>query len=156
MATTQPDHIRIMSASGRSRGAARTEIDMRGLALTIDEPPERGGENAGPTPPETLLAALIGCTSRISHKIAEANGIEIHEMSVDVDATFDRRGVNLEREIDIPFTAIELRVDVSTGADTAAIDALRADLARFCPISKILRQSGTIITETWTVRRPRG
>ena len=154
MANADQDDITIMTVTGRSRSSARTDVDVRGMALIIDEPPARGGDNAGPTPPETLLGALIGCTSRISHKIAEAGGIRIHDMSVDVEAAFDRRGVNLELEIDIPFTAIELRVDITTDADTAAIDGLQADLRRFCPISKILRQSGTTITETWTVRRP--
>ena len=43
------------------------------------------------TPPETLLAALIGCTSRISHKIAAKHGVEIQDMAVDLEARFDRK-----------------------------------------------------------------
>lgn len=154
MASGDGDNIRIMTVTGRGRSPARTEIDVRGMTLTIDEPPERGGDNAGPTPPETLLGALIGCTSRISHKIAEASGFEISDMSIAVEATFDRRGVNLEEEVEIPFSSIEITIDVTTDGGDAAIERLRTDLRKFCPVSKILRHAGTDIIEIWNPRRP--
>ncbi len=148
------DNIRIMTVTGQSRSPARTEIDVRGMTLTIDEPPERGGDNAGATPPETLLGALVGCTSRISHKIAEAHGFEIRDMAIAVEAAFDRRGVNLEEEVEIPFSSIEITIDVTTDGGDEAIERLRTDLPRFCPVSKILRRAGTNVTEIWNPRRP--
>lgn len=154
MANADQDDITIMTVTGRSRSSARTDVDVRGMALTIDEPPARGGDNAGPTPPETLLGALVGCTCRISHKIAEAHGFEIRDMSVAVEAAFDRRGVNLEEEVEIPFTSIEITIDVTTDGGDAAIERLRTDLRKFCPVSKILRQAGTSITEVWNLRQP--
>ncbi len=153
MAKVDADDIRIMTVTGRSRSPARTEIDVRGIPLTIDEPPDRGGDNAGPTPPETVLGALVGCTSRISHKIAEASGFDIRDMSIDVEAAFDRRGVNLEKEVDIPFLNIEITIDLTTDAGDDAIELLKVDLRKFCPISKMLRRAGTDITEIWNVRR---
>ena len=99
------------------------------------------------------MASLTGCTNRITHKIADAIGIEILEMSVDVEAKFDRRGVELKEEIDIPFPEILLTIDMVTNADDALIDRLKTDLARFCPISKVIRQSGTKINEVWNVSR---
>ena len=146
--------IRTMTVTGHSRSSTRTDIDVRGIPLTIDEPPERGGENAGPTPPETVLGALVGCTSRISHKIAEANGFEIRDMSIAVEAAFDRRGVNLEEEIEIPFSNIEITIDLTSDAGDDAITRLKAELRNFCPVSKILRQAGTDIFEIWNVHRP--
>ena len=59
MAANIEDHITIMNMTGRGVSNARTDIDVRGMAFTIDEPPERGGHDDGPTPPETLLAALV-------------------------------------------------------------------------------------------------
>ena len=146
--------IRQMKVTGRSRSPARTEVDARGISLTIDEPPERGGDNAGPTPPETVLGALIGCTCRISHKIAEARGFQIHEMSVSVEAAFDRRGVNLEEEVEIPFSAIEMTVEITADAADDKIERLKTELRKFCPVSKMLRRSGTDITEIWITHRP--
>ena len=146
--------IRTMTVTGHSRSSTRTDIDVRGIPLTIDEPPERGGENAGPTPPETVLGALVGCTSRISHKIAEANGFEIRDMSIAVEAAFDRRGVNLEEEVEIPFLKIDITIDLTTDAGDHAVELLKAELRKFCPVSKMLRRAGTNITEIWNVRRP--
>ena len=149
-----PSEISHMKVEGAGVSATRTDISVRGIRFSIDEPPERGGGDLGPTPPETLLAALVGCVNRIGRKIAADQGIGIHDMSVDVDAVFDRRGVNLEKEIDVPFREIRLAIELTTDADENAIDVLKADLSRFCPISKILRQAGTRIDEVWTINAP--
>ena len=110
-----------MTATGVS--SERTDVRARGIELTIDEPPERGGANAGATPPETLLAALAGCTNRISHKIAQARGIQIADMTIEVEAAFDRRGVNLEKDVEIPLTRVNLVIELTTDADAQAIAA---------------------------------
>ena len=149
-----PDQISQMRVVGAGVSETQTDMTVRGIRVTIDEPPERGGNDLGPTPPETLLAALVGCTNRIGRKIAAAKGIDIENMSIEVDAVFDRRGVNLEREVDIPFRQIRLTVEVTTTADEADVDALRKDLTRFCPVAKILRQAGTPIHEAWTIIQP--
>ena len=41
-------------------------------ATVIDEPKEREGLNMGPTPTETMVAALFACTNVISHKCAKS------------------------------------------------------------------------------------
>ena len=38
----------------------------------INEPKEREGTNMGPTPAETMVAALFACTNVISHKCAKS------------------------------------------------------------------------------------
>jgi len=103
---------------------------------------------------ETMLAALAGCTNRITHKIAAERGVDIADMSVDVEALFDRRGVTLAEEVDIPFPEIKLTIELTTGADDRTMEAVKTDLHRFCPISKVIRQAGTTILETWTIKRP--
>src|SRR5262252_2221376 len=50
---------------------SRTEISVRDVRTVIDEPKEREGTNMGPTPTETMVAALIACTNVISHKCEE-------------------------------------------------------------------------------------
>jgi putative redox protein len=151
MTATTPDRIGVMTVTGRGVSSTRTDVDVRGMAFTIDEPPERGGDNAGPTPPETLLAALVGCTNRICHKIAAANGVKIQDMSIGLDARFDRNGVNLDEEIDLPIIDITLSIDITTDASDADVAKIKSDLGKFCPVSKILRRAGTEITEIWTV-----
>jgi putative redox protein len=54
----------------------------------------------------------------------------------------------------VPFPKIRLVINVTTDASEADIEKVKADLHRFCPISKVVRNSGTDIEEVWNVTRP--
>jgi putative redox protein len=133
---------------------ARTEISVRDVKTTIDEPRERDGTNLAPTPTETMVAALIGCTNVISHKCAKKHGVEFKTMSIEAESTLDRRGTQLIEEIEVPFPKIRLVINVTTAASEDDIEKVKADLNRFCPIAKVIRNAGTQIEETWNVQRP--
>ena len=131
---------------------ARSDVSVRDVSMVIDEPVERGGTNMGPSPTETALAALAGCTSVIGHKCAAKLGIEISNVTVDVTADFNRRGVTLEEEIDVPFEAVHVRVELDTNSNQDEINALAAEVAKFCPLSKLFHQAGSNVHEEWIVR----
>ena len=132
---------------------SRTDIAVRDLSVTLDEPLERGGTNKGLTPTETLMAALVGCTNVISHKVAHRVGVHIKSMNVRAEAQFDRRGVTLQEEIDVPFPAVTLYIELQTDADTALVERVKRELAMFCPLAKVLRAAGTEVREVWNVKR---
>ncbi|MEE8435688.1 MAG: OsmC family protein [bacterium] len=140
-----------MKMEGHASSHARTDITVRDLKVVIDEPEARGGTNQGPSPTETLMAALIGCTNVITHKIAHKHGIDIQSMNVRVEAQFDRRGVTLEEEIAVPFPEVKLIVNLTTDASPEAVEMVKTELAKFCPVSKVIRRSGTVINEEWNV-----
>lgn len=131
---------------------ARTDIAVRDLTAIIDEPAARGGTNAGITPTETLVSALVGCTNVITQRIAHRDGVHISEMTIHAVCRLDRRGAAMEQEIEVPFEHIALTIDIATDASPAQMAVIQADLARFCPIAKALRAGGTQIDETWNVR----
>jgi len=133
---------------------SRTEIAVRDVTTVIDEPKEREGTNMGPTPTETMVAALIACTNVISHKCAKKHGVELKAMTINAESTLDRRGTQLLEEIEVPFPKIRLLVDVITDASEADLEKVKADLHRFCPISKVVRNSGTELEEVWNVTHP--
>ena len=128
---------------------ARTEIPVRDLNVVIDEPTERGGTNLGPTPTETAMTALIACTNVIGHKNAHRLGIDLGEISIDADCKFDRRGVLLEEEIDVPFPAITLTVNCTTPASQAELDQVGSETAKYCAIAKLFEAAGTDLTVNW-------
>ena len=136
---------------GEAASHARTDIRIRGLTTQIDEPVERGGTNQGLTPTETLVAALVGCTNVISHKIAKKNGIELAHMHIHADVEFDRRGVTLTEDVAVPFPAITLNIDVGTDASAEQMQRLQDELAMFCPLAKLIRASGTVLNEVWNI-----
>lgn len=154
MATPKLKTVVTMRLDAACPSHARTDISVRDTGFTIDEPVERGGTNQGPSPTETLMSSLAGCTNVIAHKCAHKHGVVFQGFHVDIVAKFDRRGVTLQEEIDVPFDDIEVRIAVTTDADDEAMARVKADLPRFCPVSKVLRQSGSTVTDVWTVTRP--
>lgn len=143
-----------MRMQGHGLSHSRTDIAVRDLNTTIDEPLERGGTNLGLSPTETFVAALVGCTNVISHKIAHKNGFELLRMTVNAEATFDRRGVTLAEDVAVPFPEITLTIDVATDASAEQLAQLRHELAMYCPIAKLVRASGTVLHDVWKVSTP--
>ncbi len=143
-----------MRAKGACLSHARTDVSVGGHTVVIDEPEVRGGTNLSASPTETLMASLIGCTNVIGHKVAKMHEVDVQEMSVDLTAQFDRRGVILEEEVDIPFPEVNLKIHLTTDADDSKIELIKRDLPRFCPVSKVIRESGTVINEEWSITRP--
>jgi len=68
---------------------SRTEISVRDVRAIIDEPKEREGTNMGPTPTETMVAALVACTSVITHKCAKKHRVEFKAMTIDAESMLD-------------------------------------------------------------------
>ena len=138
-----------LRASADCTSHSRADISTRDLTFFIDEPVERGGTNFGPTPTETGLAALIACTNVIGHKCADKLGVDIGNLQISAVCDFDRRGVTLQEEIDVPFTKIELSIQCSGAASAAEVAQVAAEVKKFCPLSKLYRQGGTVIEENW-------
>jgi uncharacterized OsmC-like protein len=128
---------------------ARTEIPVRDLNVVIDEPTERGGTNLGPTPTETAMTALIACTNVIGHKNAKRIGVDLGEITIDANCKFDRRGVLMEEEIDVPFPAVTLTVNCTTPASQEELDLVGIETAKYCAIAKLFEAAGTELTVNW-------
>ncbi|MFK7903005.1 MAG: OsmC family protein [Nitratireductor sp.] len=126
-----------------------TNVSVRDLEFAIDEPTQRGGTNKGPTPTDTALAALIGCTNVIAHKCAEALAIDIGHLEVSAVCVFNRLGVALEQEIEVPFEKIELKVVADGTASQEDLQRVAREVSKYCPLSKLFKNSGTIIEEDW-------
>jgi len=126
------------------------EVSVRDLVQKIDEPKERGGTNLGFTPTDTALSALAGCTNVIAHKCAKSLGIDIGHLKVSAVCDFDRRGVTLAEEIEVPFQTIELKVLANGSASNADLQKVAREVSKYCPVAKLFRNSGTNINEEWS------
>ena len=128
---------------------ARTEIPVRDVNVVIDEPLERGGTNLRPTPTEAAMTALIACTTVIGHKNAKRLGIDIGKISIDANCKFDRRGVLMEEEIDVPFPEVTLTVNCDTPASQEELTLVGVETAKYCAIAKLFEAAGTDLTVNW-------
>lgn len=154
MVTIKPKTVVTMRAKCDYTLHGKMDVTVRDTSAVVDEPTERGGTNLGPSPTETLLASLIACTCRIASKCCKAHGVDLKHINVDCIAKMDRRGVEMKEEIDVPFPEITLKINVTADTEDAALEPVERDLGRFCPVSKVICQSGTKITEDWTITKP--
>lgn len=135
--------------TGRGTSHARSETEVDGNLVVIDEPVARGGTNEGASPTATAYAALIGCTNVIGQKCADRLGIDIGALQFAMEVDFDRRGVLLMEEVDTPFTAIRLEVTAQGACSAEALGQVARETAKYCAISKLFEQAGTDLTITW-------
>jgi putative redox protein len=66
-----------MESYTRFVGCKKTETVIRGHTILADQPVTAGGEDAGPTPPELLLAALGACATHYAHEYLEARSLDL-------------------------------------------------------------------------------
>jgi putative redox protein len=67
-------------------------IDIRHHQLTVDEPEDKGGDDAGPTPQELLAASLASCTAITLEMYAGAKRWDIGPVEVTCEYTPAERG----------------------------------------------------------------
>ncbi|WP_197917362.1 OsmC family protein [Thiosulfatihalobacter marinus] len=138
--------------SGHATSHSHCVVSARDLRLTIDEPIERGGTNLGFSPTETAFASLVGCTNTIGHKCAHKLGIDIGNLEFDMEVDFDRRGVLLQEEIEVPFKAIRLVVTASGPAGQSELDQVAAETEKYCAVSKMYKNAGTEVEVSWITK----
>jgi putative redox protein len=81
-----------MKATANRSGSLRQSIKIRDHALMIDEPSDKGGEDAGPSPQELLAASLASCTAITMEMYARRKGWDVGDVEVAVDYTPAERG----------------------------------------------------------------
>ncbi|MEM7289783.1 MAG: OsmC family protein [Pseudomonadota bacterium] len=138
-----------LRAEAKCPSHSLSQVSIRDLIQLIDEPVERGGTNEGFTPTDTALSALIGCTNVIGHKCAANLGIDIGHLDISAKCQFNRLGVTLSEEIDVPFEKIDLTIVSHGTATEEELVQVAREVAKFCPLSKLFRQAGTTINEDW-------
>ena len=128
---------------------SRTDVTIGAHTVVIDEPQARGGTDAGPSPTEVSLAALISCTNVIGNKCAANLDIEIGHLTIEATCAIDRRGVTLQEEVDVPFTAVTLDIAADGPASDDELAKVAEETEKFCPVAKLYRRAGTKLEVNW-------
>ena len=152
-ANVKPKTTVRVKISAEAETHSKTLLKVRDLIDVSDEPEVRGGTNEGFAPTEMALAAFTACTNVIGHKVANMHGVDIQSFEIDADAAFNRLGVTLQEEVEVPFPEIILTIRVTTSSDDEKLDLLKRDLPRFCPVGKVFEQSGSNIITNWVVTK---
>jgi putative redox protein len=66
-------------------GGVRFRADCRGHSVTMDQPKEDAGSDAGMTPPELFAASLAGCIGYYVVRYCQNAGIDTADLMIDCD-----------------------------------------------------------------------
>lgn len=97
----------------------------RDFVYTNGEPPVLLGSNEGANPVEYLLHALAGCVTTTFVLHAAARGIEIREISTELDGDIDLHGLlGLNEDINPGYRQVRVRMHVRADCSDAELDDL--------------------------------
>ena len=95
--------------------------------------------------------SLVGMEIDMAREVADKMGVEIANMDIEISYDFAFLGARIIEEVALPFPEIRMTINLSTDATTEQLDQIKKDLARFCPVAKMIRNAGCNIVETWNV-----
>jgi putative redox protein len=81
-----------LKATATRESQFRHVVKVRGHELGVDEPPDTGGTDTGPSPQELLAASLASCTAVTMEMYAQRKGWDIGGVEVACDYTPADRG----------------------------------------------------------------
>jgi putative redox protein len=117
----------MMAVSSRA-GTFRQSVKVRDHQLTVDEPKDKGGEDAGPDPQELLAASLASCTAITMEMYARRKGWDVGDVEVACEYTPGERGCP---------TKFELHLRFPESLDADQVERLRVIAAK-CPVHRTL------------------
>jgi len=107
----------------------------RGHKLLMDIPQERGGDDAGPTPPECLAIALGGCIINICRFMAIEKQIELKDLGVSITGNADpSRAFGLSTDARAGFLQLSVSVEFSSELLESEKEEFRKELLDRCPL----------------------
>jgi putative redox protein len=91
------------ATSHRVDGRLEQRVDVRAHKVTVDEPEDHGGDDAGPSPQELLAASLASCTAITMEMYAARKGWDAGDIAVDVSYEPAQRGSPTRFEMKVQF-----------------------------------------------------
>jgi len=132
---------RTMVAVARQREGYTHDVQAGDHELTVDEPPEQGGNDRGPSPQELLSAALASCTAVTMEMYAKRKGWDVEGLEVSCVYTPAERGCP---------TRFELVMKMPSQLSPEQVERLQVIAAK-CPVHRTLE--GEVAFDERVVRR---
>ena len=136
-------------AAARWMGGLRSEIGAGRHQLTADEPLERGGEDAGPTPLQLVLAGLCACETVTMRRLAPKIRLQVDGFAIEARAVIDARGRSGDERIPAHFLRVEVHARVSTSEPPERVQRLKELVERHCPVATLLQSAPLEFSSQW-------
>ncbi len=139
-----------VSAVGKWEEGVKTNHNIREFeSFLMDEPVELGGTNVGPNPMEFVVAALNGCKGVMIPLIANEQGFAFSGIEFETTGIIDTRGLMGEEGVTPHFQKMRLTVKIDTNESEEAIEKLKMEVERRCPVFNLFLDAGIEISSKW-------
>lgn len=147
--------LRRKTLSAYSPASMRTDIDCgeHGQLIT-DEPQAHGGTGKGPSPLQTVLAALTGCESVTFNRTAAEFDFEYESIAYDAEFTIDIRGRLGNRSVRPHFQTVRLQATVITNESEDRLREVVEETEARCPVYNLIKDAGVKLEARWIRKLP--
>jgi uncharacterized OsmC-like protein len=130
------------SAQVKWKGGFRSEAKIRDFEPSAsDEPQQLGGTDTGPNPVEQVLAALGNCLAVGYAANATAAGIEISDLSIDLEGDIDLHTFLGLSEGNAGYNGISVKVKIDSDASQEQLEALHQKVVSTSPVGHTLSRA---------------
>lgn len=148
--TTDPTpRLADFTATGTWRGKFSTDVAARQFGFTVAEPESLGGTDESANPIEYLLGSLNGCISVVVESVASELGVAVEALETRADGTLDLRGFRGTADVSPHFQQLTLTLSLRSDAPPEALEELRAQVQRRCPVLNLIKDAGVDLREVW-------
>jgi len=112
------------------------------------EPPVLLGNNEGANPVEFLLHALAGCVTTTTVLHATARGIEIEEISTEIDGKIDLQGLlGLDDAVPAGYESINIKMKIKANCSDEELDELLEYTGPRSPVCNTIQRAVAVNLE---------
>lgn len=124
----------VFAAAGVAEGAVATRIRAGRHEWLIDEPAALAGDDAGTSPVEAALGALLACQTVVYRLYAQRLGLTIDSLELRAEGALDVRGLFGADDVRPGFAGVEIVVDIDGPHEAEQFDELRRVVDAHCPV----------------------
>ena len=138
--------IGIRKLTAKNQATSRTVIKVRGHELITDE---ADSGDTGPSPLETVLAALAGCEGVIINRCAAAMGFDYSAVEMEAEGEVDGRGARGVAGVRPYFLSVRLTITLTTDEPADRVARLKKNVENRCPVMNLMRDAEVAVTAEW-------
>jgi uncharacterized OsmC-like protein len=137
--------VHAVSASAVFGRPVTVEVRTAAGAVRAGLHPAAGGDGSDACSGDMLMEALVACAGVTLHAVSVAFGVDLREVEVRAEATFDARGtLGVDRTAPVGVLSPKVVAEVTTDADETTLQRLATATERYCVVGQSLREPPTI------------
>jgi len=147
---TEERTVFVNKAHGKMEHHAKALVKVRDFdPVVVDEPPVRGGTDAGPSPLEYMLISWSGCLNVSTSRMAEKIRFEYEDLEVFAEGEIDTRGRKGLADVPVGYQRAHAVIRIKTEESEKRIQRLAELVARYCPVDTMMQLAVPDYSVTW-------